>query len=388
MKQVVLSRISLALCFLGMFISGVLSMQHLFDFKIPCGMSSGCERVKAMSISSIGPIPIAVLGFAMYLTLALMLIWRASADQATSARLLKIGWGFTAIGAICSIALQVYSFAALEICPWCLSHAATITVIFVLLGILVQSAPAVEKPPVVDEGVPARPRLRMADLAVFGVFFVAMVGGLWYEAATMKHSGTLNIDPKLFGENPLAALVPKDAHVQGPENARLTIVEFADLGCGTCAEMYPLIDKIVKDHPTTVRYVFRHFPLYMRHKLSTSAAILSEFAADHGKFWEFVERAYSTDPEQVKEVQFYITILESMGLDAKAAEKALEDQNSPAWNRMYADLQEADRLGLQSTPTFFLSIDGKAPEAVAGMAVLDRLKSEPYASIISGNGAK
>src|SRR5204863_8189814 len=61
----------------------------------------------------------------------------------------------------------------------------------------------------------------------------------------------------------------------------------------------PLMD-YQSAHPDHVQVIFRHRPLYgiRGHETSETAAILSEIAAEQGKFWSFVDRLYR-EPHQL-----------------------------------------------------------------------------------------
>ncbi len=55
----------------GLYVSGTLSISHLLNHHLACGFGLGCARLMAIPISRAGPIPIALIGFAMYALLAL-----------------------------------------------------------------------------------------------------------------------------------------------------------------------------------------------------------------------------------------------------------------------------------------------------------------------------
>ncbi len=45
----------------------------------------------------------------------------------------------------------------------------------------------------------------------------------------------------------------------GPARAPLTIVEFGDFQCPSCARFAPVIDTLLRRHPAEVAFVWRHF---------------------------------------------------------------------------------------------------------------------------------
>ena len=78
---------------------------------------------------------------------------------------------------------------------------------------------------------------------------------------------------------------PRD-HVQGPEDARVTLVEYGDFECPHCRAAHPVVRRIQERFGASVRFVFRNFPLTEIHPLAEPAAEAAEFAATQGKFWE------------------------------------------------------------------------------------------------------
>src|SRR5207248_9575809 len=78
-------------------------------------------------------------------------------------------------------------------------------------------------------------------------------------------------------------------NTRGPANAPVKIVMFSDLWCSVCRAVHgPLMD-YQSAHPDHVQVIFRHRPLYgiPGHETSETAAILSEIAAEQGRFWPF-----------------------------------------------------------------------------------------------------
>src|SRR3989338_2128908 len=74
----------------------------------------------------------------------------------------------------------------------------------------------------------------------------------------------------------------------GPAGAKITITEFADYHCGFCKRAEPTIEQVLKNYPTQVRLVFRHYPLSdtpgQGSFLTHEAAVCAQ---EQGKFWEF-----------------------------------------------------------------------------------------------------
>src|SRR5689334_19574042 len=64
-------------------------------------------------------------------------------------------------------------------------------------------------------------------------------------------------------------------HVLGPDNAPVTMIEYGDFQCPACGEYFPLVQKLMQESTSTLRLVFRHFPL-SQHQNAMPAALASE----------------------------------------------------------------------------------------------------------------
>ncbi len=149
-------------------------------------------------------------------------------------------------------------------------------------------------------------------------------------------------------------------HVRGSVDAPVTIIEYSDFQCPACALYYPLIEKLLNESTTTVRFVYRHFPLYpLPHKNALIAAEASEAAAVQGKFWEMYQLIFENQEswENLPNPQgVFEGYAERIGINSEAFKK---DMTSDAVKkRVQTDRDEAIFLGVNSTPTFF--VNGKA----------------------------
>lgn len=86
--------------------------------------------------------------------------------------------------------------------------------------------------------------------------------------------------------------VSSEDHIRGPENAKVTIVEYSDIECPFCKRFHPSVKQALTEYPSDVRWVYRHFPLESLHPNARIAAIGSECASEQGKFWEFLDYAF------------------------------------------------------------------------------------------------
>jgi protein-disulfide isomerase len=90
---------------------------------------------------------------------------------------------------------------------------------------------------------------------------------------TTLHQITLAVAPE-----------PTD-HAQGPEHARVTVVEYGDFECPSCKVAATTPTLLMERFPNKVRFLFRHFPIAEAHPHAILAAEASEAAAAQDKFW-------------------------------------------------------------------------------------------------------
>jgi len=151
----------------------------------------------------------------------------------------------------------------------------------------------------------------------------------------------------------------------GPADAPITIVEFSDYECPFCRRFYaetyrPLLDA----YPGKIRFVYRDFPLTSIHPDAFPSAVAAACANEQDAFWAYHDKLFSS--EQLGR-QYYVQYATDLNLDVPAFEKCIDsDRYNDSIN---ADADFAIKLGINSTPTFF--INGLA---VVGAQPLDVFK--------------
>ena len=141
-------------------------------------------------------------------------------------------------------------------------------------------------------------------------------------------------------------------HVQGPENAEVTLTEYGDYECPYCGHAYPIVKRVQKHLGTRLRFVFRNFPLVGIHPHAEAAAETAEFAGAHGKFWEMHHLLFENQFRLSD--QLFFGLARELDLPPTALAKALED--GAFKSRVRGDFTGGVRSGVNGTPTFY--IDG------------------------------
>jgi protein-disulfide isomerase len=145
--------------------------------------------------------------------------------------------------------------------------------------------------------------------------------------------------------------VGSDDHVQGPDDAPVTLVEYGDFECPHCGRAHPILKRVQRRLGDRVRFVFRHFPLGEMHPHAVHAAEAAEAAAEQGRFWEMHDAIF--EHQSALDDRSLVRYAESLGLDGPRVAAALA--NGEYEERVRADFMSGVRSGVNGTPTFFIN---------------------------------
>jgi len=148
----------------------------------------------------------------------------------------------------------------------------------------------------------------------------------------------------------LLAIQPDD-HVQGSDQARLTLVEYGDYQCPPCADLFVTIEQLHQKLADDVRIVYRHYPLSGSHPLAQVAAESAEAAGAQGKFWEMHELLFAHQKELAE--KFLEDFAEKLTLDMDQFRKDLKDRTFEA--RVREDFKRGVANGVYGTPGLFVN---------------------------------
>ncbi|HVF50167.1 MAG TPA: thioredoxin domain-containing protein, partial [Pyrinomonadaceae bacterium] len=151
-------------------------------------------------------------------------------------------------------------------------------------------------------------------------------------------------------EPPVFDIATDDQPMKGNPAATVTLVEFTDFQCPSCAQTQPTIEKLATEYADRVRFVIRDYPL-TQHENAFKAAEAAEAAREQGKYWEYVNILFLNQSAlQVDKLKAYAT---QLGLDRQKFDAALESGRFA--DQVYRDLQDGVRVGVNSTPTVFVN---------------------------------
>jgi protein-disulfide isomerase len=142
-----------------------------------------------------------------------------------------------------------------------------------------------------------------------------------------------------------------DDPARGPEDAPVTIVEFADYQCPYCQQwflqVYPLV---MANYGDKVRFIFRDFPLSM-HQYSEPAAEAANCAGEQGKYWDYQNLLWGSsqtlDPATLR------SAAEALGLTMSQWDSCTTSHKYK--QEISADLQDGLAQGVNGTPAFVIN---------------------------------
>lgn len=140
-------------------------------------------------------------------------------------------------------------------------------------------------------------------------------------------------------------------HVQGPADARVTLVEYGDFECPYCGGLHAVLQEARGAFGQNLRFVFRHFPLRSSHPHALAAAKAAEAAARQGRFWEMHDRLYRRqmqlgDDDLLRHAR-------RVGLDLPQFERDWASREVEV--RIREHLASASQSGAGGTPSLFIN---------------------------------
>ena len=163
---------------------------------------------------------------------------------------------------------------------------------------------------------------------------------------------------------------------KGPEDAPITIVEFADFECGFCARAGDVLSQVTARFPGKIRVIYRDFPLGF-HQNAKPAAVAARCAGAQGKFWEMHDALFAQQGALGESL--YLSEARRLSLDIEPYERCLQNPERAA--EVDRDFSEGQAVGVSGTPAFFINgveLSGaQPPEAFVALIQreLERLKS-------------
>ncbi len=141
--------------------------------------------------------------------------------------------------------------------------------------------------------------------------------------------------------------------VLGPNNALATVVIFSDYQCPFCSRVEETLQRLRREYPNDVRFVWKDNPLPFHDKATPAAEAAREAFAQGGneKFWRFHDILFQN--QQNLERADLERYAQQVGLNMTRFRAALDNHTHTA--AIDRDKQLASTINAQGTPNFFIN---------------------------------
>jgi protein-disulfide isomerase len=165
---------------------------------------------------------------------------------------------------------------------------------------------------------------------------------------------------------------------EGKPNGSIVMAEYADMQCGYCRYRGLQMDQLLEANPNlSYKRYYKFFPLWFTHEWSTRAASAADCIFRFAKapaMFQFKKQVYSQ--QAVLTVagidELAVTFAESAGIPrADFLNCYLRDESL---TDVFKDVDEGQRLGVKSTPTYF--IDGTEISWIEDKVMEDFLRTK------------
>ena len=199
-----------------------------------------------------------------------------------------------------------------------------------------------------------RKEIKVLGAIAIVVVVAALVGANYYRSSIQSER-----QPVSSADNPL---VRPNSPTLGAADAPVTLVEFLDPECESCAAFSPVVQMMMKEYDGKIKLVVRYMPL---HPNSMRAATLTEAAGEQGKYWQMQELLFqkqsdwgerhgapTSAPKSDINVLFDKYAAE-LGLDRAKIDSAVKENRYQG--KLERDRRDGQSLGVRQTPSFFVN---------------------------------
>ena len=145
----------------------------------------------------------------------------------------------------------------------------------------------------------------------------------------------------------------------GPEDAPVTIIQFAEFQCPYCGRAKEVVDQLMEKYPGKIKMVHRDFPLSF-HDRAIPAAVAANCAGEQDKYWPMYDLLMANQRALTEDdLTGYATKIE---IDLDKWNTCRKDPAQEA--EVQADFEAGSEAGVQGTPAFFVNgifLNGAVP---------------------------
>jgi protein-disulfide isomerase len=164
-----------------------------------------------------------------------------------------------------------------------------------------------------------------------------------------------------YDQAPVQKLDLKDVPFKGPASAPVQVVEYSDFLCPYCRSIAGAFASFVPQAGDRVAVFFKNYPLdaacnpSIKNSIHPGACVLAMgglCAQDQGKFWPYHDKVFGSELRAPK-FEDVVRLGAEAGLEVAALQSCLGADATR--KRLSAEIEEAQRVGVQATPTLFIN---------------------------------
>jgi protein-disulfide isomerase len=184
-----------------------------------------------------------------------------------------------------------------------------------------------------------------------------------------------NKESSLVSSN-TTSLVKQESISFGENKQNVTVVEFLDPECESCALFYPIMRKLYKEHYSDIKLVIRYLA---NHKNSKFAIQILEASREQNKYEEVLSIMFEKQPiwaeHNNEKPELLWTFLEQ--IDGLNIDKLKKDMKNPKIDEILnSDAKDASALDVRGTPTIF--VNNKKLQRLSEKDLFDLVETEIY----------
>lgn len=182
-------------------------------------------------------------------------------------------------------------------------------------------------------------------IITLGLFVVLIFGAT---ALSLRFSNEITYTDSEVISTPSITIVDPQF---GSEDAPVTVVTFSDYACPSCATTENILINFLREHPNSIRIVWKDMPNETRHSEAIPSAIAARCAGKQGKFWEFNTQLFAN--QSMLSEELYQNLASELGLDTPSFSSCMSNEDTrPLVERT---LSEGLALQVTATPTLFIN---------------------------------
>jgi protein-disulfide isomerase len=195
------------------------------------------------------------------------------------------------------------------------------------------------------------------------LFFMALSASYFVGEIKNARFKLSQTEPKLTGEQYKAA---DDNHFSlGPENAKITIVEFGDFACPHCEQSYSTVREITLKYKDDIKFIWRDYPAQL---CSDVSALAGRCAGEQGLFWPMHDKLFQnqttltslnldtnqcSNDTKKKITEQIVNLANQIGADLTKFNGCLTQQKY--LSQIQKDLSDGQTFSITGTPTYFIN---------------------------------